>query len=107
MQPRPDMKSTWQDLADMLATLPSEEQGRYMSAIGALTQELRRSIGIIFAAETALRQVVSEAPEFAQPLDSIRRANQRAIGLVTDFAQPFERGITLPFNRPPASPSPD
>jgi hypothetical protein len=101
------MKSTWQELANLFATLPSDEQGRYMSAIGALTQELRRSIGIIFAAETALRQVANDTPEFAQWLDSIRRANQRAIGLVTDFAQPFERGITLPFNRPSASPSPE
>ena len=100
MQTIPNLKPIWEDLAKMLAELPLDEQARYLSAIGTLLHDLRQNIATIYTAEGLLRRSISESAETSDLLDIIRTSSQRAIGLVTDLAQPFDRAITLPLNRP-------
>ncbi|MEW5871247.1 MAG: hypothetical protein AB1894_18390 [Chloroflexota bacterium] len=96
-----DIKPIWKDLADLIASLPPDEQTRLTTAIAWFVHELRQSIGIIYYAETLLRRGETSSEDASAVLDSIHKANQRAIKLVTDLAQPFDRGITLPLNLPP------
>jgi signal transduction histidine kinase len=99
LQKPEEMKEAWKDLAALIEGLPAEKQERYLIAIRTMVHDLRQSMGIISSAEALLRHSMGEAPENLELLDSIHKANQRADGLVTDFARPFERGIASTLSR--------
>ena len=104
MQPQRDFLPVWKDLASLIKTLPPEEQRRYQLYFGLLAHDLRQVIGIIYSAESLLRRKKGLPPEDLELLDMIRNASKRAMGLVSDFAQPFDGQITLPLSRPSEDP---
>ncbi len=99
MQPKHDFLQVWKDLASLIKTLPPEEQRRYQLNFGLLAHDLRQVIGIIYSAESLLRRKKGLPPEDLELLEMIRNASKRAMGLVSDFAQPFEGQVTLPLSR--------
>lgn len=102
MQSQRDFLQVWKDLASMIKTLPPEEQRRYQLYFGLLAHDLRQVIGIIYSAESLLRRKKGLPPGYRS--DMIRNASKRAMGLVSDFAQPFDGQITLPLSRPSEDP---
>jgi signal transduction histidine kinase len=104
MQPKRDFAQVWKDLASLIKTLPLEEQRRYQLNFGLLAHDLRQVLGIIYSAESLLRRKKGLPPEELELLEMIRNASKRAMGLVTDFAQPFDGQITLPLSNPSEDP---
>jgi signal transduction histidine kinase len=100
MQPKRDFDQVWKDLASLIKTLPSEEQRRYQVNLGFFAHDMRQVLGIIYSAESLLRRKKNLPPEELELLEMIRNASKRAMGLLTDFAQPFDGLITLPLNDP-------
>jgi hypothetical protein len=98
MQPKRDFLQVWKDLASLIKTLPPEEQRRYQLNFGLLAHDLRQVIGIIYSAESLLRRKKGIPPEDLELLEMIRNASKRAMGLVSDFAQPFDGQVTLPLS---------
>jgi len=98
MQPKRDFVEVWKDLASLIKTLPPEEQRRYQLNFGLLAHDLRQVIGIIYSAESILRRKKALPPEDLELLEMIRNASKRAMGLVSDFAQPFDGQVTLPLS---------
>jgi signal transduction histidine kinase len=92
-----ETKYTWKDLANLIASLPEEDQERYQRDIKGLVHDLRQCLAIHHSAEALLRRTIPPTPENVELLDSIRTANQRALTLVSDFAQPFDHEDTLPL----------
>ncbi len=101
MLPKRDIVQVWKDLASLLKTLPPEEQRRYQLNFSLLAHDLRQVIGIIYSAESMLRRRKGLPPEDIELMDMIRNASKRAMGLVTDFAQPFDGQVTLPLSSSP------
>lgn len=89
------------ELAALIETLPKDERDRYRRGIGGLVHDLRQTIGIIFTAEQLLRESPRPISQDAELLDAINNANKRAMSILTDFAKPFDTGITLPITTPP------
>ncbi len=100
MEPKRDFVQVWKELASLIKTLPPEEQRRYQLNFGLLAHDLRQVIGIIYSAESILRSRKGLPPEDLELLEMIRNASKRAMGLVSDFAQPFDGQITLPLSYP-------
>jgi signal transduction histidine kinase len=97
MQPKRDFDQVWKDLASLIKNLPTEEQRRYQVNLGFFAHDLRQVLGIIYSAESLLRRKKNVPPEDLELLEMIRNASKRAMGLLTDFAQPFDGQITLPL----------
>ncbi|MBN1147465.1 MAG: hypothetical protein JXA78_09425 [Anaerolineales bacterium] len=96
-----DLQDAWQDLASLIEALPMEEKVRFQNAIRMLSHDLRQNIAITQGAEALLRRSIPGTPENLELLDSIRIANQRVIGLVTDLIKLFDSDSDLPAHRPP------
>ncbi|MGE5222128.1 MAG: hypothetical protein ACM3PY_06805 [Omnitrophica WOR_2 bacterium] len=106
MPAKNEYKEVWKGLADLIDGLPAEERVRYQSNIAMFIHDLRQVIGIIYSAEGILRKTHEDNQEDVEVLDMIRRSTQRGIRLLTDFAQPFDAGITLPIGNPPEDKNP-
>jgi signal transduction histidine kinase len=104
MELKRDYDQVWKDLASLIKSLPLEEQRRYQINIGMFTHDLRQVVGIIYSAESLLRRTKGLPAEELELLEMIRNASKRAIGLITDFAQPFDGLITLPLGNSPEDP---
>jgi signal transduction histidine kinase len=104
MEPKRDYDQVWKDLASLINSLPPEEQHRYHINIGMFTHDLRQVVGIIYSAESLLRRSESLPAEELELLEMIRNASKRAIGLITDFAQPFDGMISLSLGNSPEDP---
>ncbi len=97
MLPKRDFDQVWKDLASLIKTLPPEEQRRYQVNMGFFAHDMRQALGIIYSAEGLLRRRKSLPAEDIELLEMILNASKRAMGLLTDFAQPFDGQITLPL----------
>jgi signal transduction histidine kinase len=97
MELKREYDQVWKDLASLINSLPSEEQHRYQTNIGLFSHDLRQVVGIIYSAESLLRRNESLPAEEIELLEMIQNASKRAIGLITDFAQPFDGLIALPL----------
>ncbi len=104
MQPKRDFEQVWKDLASLIKSLPAEEQQRFQANVGFFTHDMRQAIAIIYSAEGLLRRKKNLAPDDLELLDMIRNASKRAMGLVTDLAQPFDGLATLPLFSSPDPP---
>jgi hypothetical protein len=105
MLPKRDFDQVWKDLASLIKTLPLEEQRRFQVNIGFFAHDMRQALGIIYSAEGLIRRKKSLPAEDVELLEMIRGASKRAMGLLTDFAQPFDGQITLPLG--PSSKDPE
>lgn len=103
MQKPDGLGVVWEELASLVESQPDEERDRMLEAIDKLVHDMRHSIGVIYTAEMVLRSNLTNNHEIIKVLDTIRKANRRQIGLVTDLAQPFDRWITKPTEPPLAS----
>lgn len=101
MPSKNEYKEVWKDLADLVNRLPEEERVRYQSHIAMFIHDLRQVIGLVYSAEGILRKIHEDDQEDVEVLNVIRNSTQRGIRLLTDFAQPFDAGITLPMGNPP------
>lgn len=106
MQPGRDFDQVWKDLASLIKSLPPEEQNRYQTALVYFAHDLRQALGIIFSAEDLLRANNNLTGEDLEMLNVILNASRRAIGLLTDFAQPFNGQSTLPLRSAPGDTDP-
>ncbi len=107
MPSKNEYREVWKDLADLVNGLPEEQRLRYQNNIALFIHDLRQIIGIVYSAEGILRKTHEDDPEDVEVLDMIRKATQRGIRLLTDFAQPFDAGITLPVGNPPEDENPE
>lgn len=98
--------SPWHSLAALIDRLPPEERLHYQRQVGMLVHDLRHSIAVIFSAEALLRRKPDLTSDDLELLDAIHTASQRTIFSLTDFAQAFDRQVTLPLERPAAPPQP-
>jgi signal transduction histidine kinase len=101
MHNKDEVPNIGEELAALLGQLPHEERKHYQSAIARMVHDLRQSVGIIYTAETLLRRKSELTPEDIELLDAIDTASKRAMGTLTDFVKPFDKGITVPtIHRP-------
>ena len=89
-------QTLWQHLAQVIATLPPQEQARFQREIAMFAHDLRQSLGSIVGAETLLRRTAPLDADATELLDVIHKATQRAVRLVTDMARPFDSDLTIP-----------
>jgi hypothetical protein len=99
MQPKRDFDQVWKDLASLLKSLTPEEQRRFQVNFGFFAHDMRQALGIIYSAEGLLRRKKNIPPDELELLEMIRGASKRAMGLLTEFAQPFDGQATLPLSR--------
>ena len=104
MQPIREFDQVWKDLASLIKSLPPEEQHRYEANLVYFAHDMRQALGIIFSAENFLRINDNLLGEDLEALNMILNASKRAIGLLTDFAQPFNGQSTLPLGNPAKDP---
>lgn len=96
------LAAVWRELAALVSTLPLEERQRCQDAIHLLVHDLRQDSGVIYGAEALLRRETASQTGLIELLDIIRTANRHAMGLLTEFARPFDHEeITLPGQKPP------
>ena len=106
MDPQKDLATLWQELSNLIDDLPLEEQTRFHNGVRMMVHDLRQNVSIIYGAESLLRRTIPDTEDNQELLDSIRTANQRIIGLITDLARPFDREITMPSRQRPKQSSP-
>ncbi len=99
MQPQNDNKEVWNDLAELINSLPLDKQRYYQRNIAMLVHDLRQVLGIVYSAEGLLRRNRKASPDDVELLDMIHKASSNALRLLTDFARPFDSEITLPLGR--------
>ena len=99
MPPQDDPVAIWKEMATFINALPADERHYYQQGIAMVTHNIRHSLAIIFTAESLLRRKLPETPENTELLDMIRNATKRAMFLLTDMAQPFDSGVTIPIGR--------
>jgi signal transduction histidine kinase len=89
------------ELATLIDTLPEENRALYRRGISKMVHDLRQTMSIIFTAEKLLRDNPKMPAEDIELLEAINTSCKRAMSMLTDFARPFDTGITLPLKRPP------
>jgi len=90
----------WQHLAELIHRLPPEEQQNIQRMITQFTHDLRQNMGNIITAEVLLQRSLAEDASQKELLDIIHSSTQKAVGLITDMARPFDDEITIPSHRP-------
>lgn len=89
------------ELSAIFDTLPEEQRVHFRTETSRLIHDMRQAISIIFTAEKLLRADAKMPTEDFELLDAIDTASKRAMGILTDFARPFDTGKTLPLKRQP------
>ncbi len=92
-----ELKQVWLDLAALIEKLPPEEALYYQRGILVLAHDIRAAVGIIYSAENLLRRDTHQQPDDTELLDLIHTSAGRTMELLTDFAHPFDTGITVPL----------
>ncbi len=87
----------WADLAALIEAQPEAERLRYQRHLSRLIHDMRATFGIVYSAESLFRRKYPPTPDQAELLDMVRDASKRAVGLLTEFARPFDSGITIPL----------
>ncbi len=99
MQPQKEAKEVWNDLAELINSLPLEKQRYYQRNIAMLIHDLRQVLGIVYSAEGLLRRSRKDNADDLELLDMIHKSSSNALRLLTDFARPFDSEITLPISQ--------
>ena len=100
MRPVREFDQAWKDLASLIKSLPPEEQQRFQVNLVYFAHDLRQALAIIFSAEDLLRTNNNLSGDDLEALNMILNACKRAIGMLTEFAQPFDGQSTLPLSSP-------
>jgi len=96
MQKKDEVPNIGEELAVLLGQLPHDERKRYQLEISRMVHDLRQAVGIIYTAETLLRRKPDLTPDDIELLDAIDTASKRAMGTLTEFVKPFDKGVTVP-----------